>query len=131
MRPPVPEHKQVYVRFHKQIDACLTEFARKTGMKRATAVMWLQKRYMERLFADGKQLETVTIADLHLTGMEELYFITLGRGTEGSMLGRGMQLTVDKGEERKIQLLAMQIGLSVRDFRTVILVQSFQEIGLL
>ncbi len=131
MRPPVPEHKTVYVRFHKRIDALLTEFSEKTGMRRATAVVWVQDRFMEALFADGRSVESVDKEALGFTGIEETYFITLGRGTEGSMLGRGMQITVNKANERRMQLIALQNDLSLRDLRTGILVQYFREIRMI
>ncbi|MCQ2420986.1 MAG: hypothetical protein MJ118_07600 [Clostridia bacterium] len=130
MRTAVPEHKIVYIRFHKRIDALLTEFAAKTGMKRAAAVVWIQRRYLEKLLETVKA-EDITVDDLGLSGIEEPYFIALGSGREGSMLGRGMQLTVDKSEERVLNFIAMQCDMSSRDLRTTMLVQYFYELGML
>lgn len=131
MRPSAPDHKIVYVRFHKRIDEKITEFSEKTGMRRATAVTWIRNRYMQELLKNGVQPESVTEKDLGFTGIEESYFISLGRGSEGSMLGKGMQLTVDKREERTFSFIAMQCGLSSRDFLTAILVQYFDSLGML
>ncbi len=123
--------KIVYIRFHKSIDALLTEFSRKTGMKRATAAVWIRRRYIEKLLARVPSIADVTREHLGLLGEEEAYFIALGRSSSGSALGRGMQLTVEKAEERTMQLLAMQVELSERDLHTVMLVQYFREIGML
>ncbi len=133
MRAPVPEHKTVYLRFHKRVDAMLTEFSAKTGMRRATAVVWIQNRYMAKLTARGIPMDALTRDDLGFTGVEEPYFIVLGRGNtgEGSMLGRAMQITVDRHTERNMELIAMQADFSLRDFRTAILVDYFAEIGIL
>ena len=131
MRPAAPEHKIVYVRFHKRVDALLEEFSRKTGMKRASAVMWIQRRYFDILREQGKTPETLTREDFNLTGIEETYFISLGRAGDGSALGRGMQLTVDKSEERLFSLIAMRCELSTRDLRTAILVQYFHSLDMI
>ncbi len=131
MRPPVPSHKTVYLRFHKRIDACLTELSEKTGMRRATAVTWIQNRYMTKLMQSGVDLTTLRYEDLGFGGEEEAYFIELGRGASGSVLGRAMQITVDRAEDRMIELLAMQNQMSTRNFRTAILVAYFREIGIL
>lgn len=125
------ETRIVYIRFHKSIDALLTEFSQKTGMKRASAAVWIRRRYIEKLLARIPSIADVTREDLRLTGEEEAYFIALGRSTSGSALGRGMQLTVEKTEERTMQLLAMQTELSERDLHTVMLVQYFKEIGMI
>ncbi|MBQ8578163.1 MAG: hypothetical protein IJ449_09420 [Clostridia bacterium] len=131
MRAPVPEHKTVYLRFHKRIDELLTAFSAQTGMRRATAVVWIQNRYMTKLTESGIPVSELTADDLGFTGIEEPYFITLGRGSMGSMLGRAMQLTVDRHAERTLELVAMQCGITTRNFRTAILVQYFAEIGLI
>ena len=131
MRAPVPEHKTVYIRFHKRIDALLSAFSQQTGMRRATAVVWIQNRYMEKLLKEKENLAEITESDLGFSGMEETYFITLGRGSEGSMLGRAMQITVDKNMDRKMELIAYGCHMTMRNFRTAILVQYFEEIGLL
>ena len=123
MRPAAPEHKTVYVRFHKRVDELLEEFSRQTGMKRAAAVTWIQNRFLERLEQSGMQIDSVTEEMLGFSGIELPYFITLGRNAEGSMLGRAMQITVDRTADRMIELLAMNCDLSTRDFRTAILMQ--------
>ncbi len=133
MRPRVPSHKTVFVRFHKRIDALLTQFAADTGMRRATAVTWIQNRYMETLLAGGADPAALTAAELGFSGTEEAYFLTVGRRSagEGSMLGRAMQITVDKNTDRTLSLLAMQNNYAERDFRTAILVKYFEENGYL
>ena len=87
MRPAAPEHKTVYVRFHKRVDELIETFSRQTGMKRAAAVTWIQNRFLERLRAAGYDLYAVTEEDLGFSGIELPYYITLGRSTEGSVLG--------------------------------------------
>ena len=131
MRPPVPEHKTVYLRFHKRVDELLSQFSAQTGMMRATAVVWIQNRYMERLLADGISPGDITEEMLGFTGIEIPYFIALGRGTEGSMLGRAMQITVDRTLDRTMELIAIRCEMSLRNFRTAILMQYFEEIGLI
>lgn len=125
------ETKIVYIRFHKGLDALLTEFSQKTGMKRATAAVWIRRRYIEKLLGNVSSIADITRDSLHLIGDEEAYFIALGRSNSGSVLGRGMQLTVEKSEERTMQLLAMQTDLSERDLHTVMLVHYFKEIGMI
>lgn len=133
MRAPVPEHKTIYLRFHKRIDALLTQFSDQTGMRRATAVVWIQNRFMAHIHQKYtvSAYDTLTREALGFTGIEEPYFIMLGRGTEGSMLGRAMQITVDKSTEREMELIAMTCEMTMRNFRTAILVQYFAEIGLI
>ena len=121
----------VYIRFHKSIDALLTEFSQKTGMKRATAAVWIRRRYIDKLLATVPSIADITRDSLARSGEEEAYFVALGRSSGGSALGRGMQLTVEKAEERTMQLLAMQTELSERDLHTVMLVQYFKEIGMI
>ena len=60
MRPAAPEHKTVYVRFHRRVDELLEAFSRRTGMKRASAVTWIQNRFLERLEASGIPIEDAT-----------------------------------------------------------------------
>lgn len=131
MRPAAPEHKTVYVRFHKRVDELIEAFSRQTGMKRAAAVVWIQKRFLERLRTNGLDPYSVTEDDLGFTGIELPYYITLGRKTEGSMLGRAMQITVDRTEDRILELIAINCGLSTRDFRTAVIMQYFEEIGMI
>ncbi len=131
MRPAAPEHKTVYVRFHKRVDELIETFSRQTGMKRAAVVTWIQNRFLERLRAAGYDLYAVTEEDLGFSGIELPYYITLGRNAEGSMLGRAMQITVDRREDRVLEMIAMNCSLSTRDFRTAILMQYFEEIGMI
>ena len=42
-----------------------------------------------------------------------------------------MQITVDRTADRMIELFAMRCDLSPRDFRTAILMQYFEEIGMI
>lgn len=131
MRPAAPEHKTVYVRFHRRVDELLEAFSRRTGMKRAAAVTWIQNRFLERLEAAGIPIEDATEELFGFSGIEIPYFITLGRNAEGSVLGRAMQITVDRTADRTLELLAMNCNLSTRDFRTAILMQYFEEIGMI
>ncbi len=135
MRPPVPTHKTVFLRFHVRVDEMLEAFSEKTGMRRATAVVWIQSRYMQKLLAGDRDITTLTMEELGFSGTEEAYFPEPGRrsagGKEGSMLGRAMQITVDKYEDRMLELIAMQHHMSTRNFRTAILVQYFEEIGII
>ena len=131
MRPAAPEHKTVYVRFHRRVDELLEEFSKQTGMKRAAAVTWIQNRFLERLLHDGTPIDTITEEMFGFSGVEIPYFIALGRNAEGSVLGRAMQITVDRTADRTLELLAMSCNLSSRDFRTAILMQYFEEIGMI
>ena len=131
MRPAAPEHKTVYVRFHKRVDELIEEFSKQTGMKRAAAVTWIQNRFLDRIQTLGVQADEVTEEILGFSGIEIPYFITLGRSTEGSVLGRAMQITVDRTSDRTLELIAMNCDLSSRDFRTAILMQYFEEIGMI
>lgn len=131
MRPAAPEHKTVYVRFHRRVDELLEAFSKQTGMKRAAAVTWIQNRFLERVLSHGLPVDEITEDQLGFSGIEIPYFITLGRSTAGSVLGRAMQITVDRTSDRTLELLAMQCGLSTRDFRTAILMQYFEEIGMI
>ena len=131
MRPAAPEHKTVYVRFHRRVDELLEEFSKQTGMKRAAAVTWIQNRFLDRIQSLGIPAEDITEDMFDFSGIEIPYFIALGRSTEGSVLGRAMQITVDRTADRMIELFAMRCELSPRDFRTAILMQYFEEIGMI
>ena len=131
MRPAVPDHKTVYVRFHRRVDELLETFSKQTGMKRAAAVTWIQNRFLERMLSLGISAEDISEEMFGFSGVEIPYFIALGRSTEGSVLGRAMQITVDRTADRMIELFAMRCDLSPRDFRTAILMQYFEEIGMI
>ena len=131
MRPAAPEHKTVYVRFHKRVDELLEAFSKQTGMKRAAAVTWIQNRFLERMLSLGIPADEINEEMFGFSGIELPYFITLGRSTEGSVLGRAMQITVDRTADRMLELFAMRCDLSTRDFRTAILMQYFEEIGMI
>ena len=131
MRPAAPDHKTVYVRFHRRVDELLETFSKQTGMKRAAAVTWIQNRFLERMLSLGISAEDISEEMFGFSGIEIPYFIALGRSTEGSVLGRAMQITVDRTADRMIELFAMRCDLSPRDFRTAILIQSFEEIGMI
>jgi len=131
MRPAVPEHKTVYIRFHKRIDALLTEFSKQTGMRRATAVNWIQTRYMTQLLQENTDISEIDEDALGFSGVEELYFVTLGRSNEGSHLGRAMRITVDRHLERMMDVVAAQCGMTLQNFRVSILVRYFENNGLL
>lgn len=131
MRPAAPDHKTVYVRFHRRVDELLETFSKQTGMKRAAAVTWIQNRFLERMLSLGISAEDISEEMFGFSGIEIPYFIALGRSTEGSVLGRAMQITVDRTSDRMIELFAMRCDLSPRDFRTAILMQYFEEIGMI
>ena len=131
MRPAAPDHKTVYVRFHRRVDELLETFSKQTGMKRAAAVTWIQNRFLERMLSLGISAEDISEEKFGFSGIEIPYFIALGRSTEGSVLGRAMQITVDRTADRMIELFAMRCDLSPRDFRTAILMQYFEEIGMI
>ena len=131
MRPAAPDHKTVYVRFHRRVDELLETFSKQTGMKRAAAVTWIQNRFLERMLSLGISAEDISEEMFGFSGVEIPYFIALGRSTEGSVLGRAMQITVDRTADRMIELFAMRCDLSPRDFRTAILMQYFEEIGMI
>ena len=131
MRPAAPEHKIVYVRFHRRVDELLEEFSGQTGMKRAAAVTWIQNRFLERIANTGIPIDAITEETFGFSGIEIPYFIVLGRNAEGSVLGRAMQITVDRTADRTLELFAMICNLSSRDFRTAILMQYFEEIGMI
>lgn len=131
MRPSAPDHKIIYVRFHKRVDALLDEFSERTGMKRATAAVWIERRFLERMLSDGRMEDELDEEMLGFTGIEIPYFLLPGRTTDGSMLGRAMRLTVDKRLDRSLELIAMKHDMSTRDFRTAILMQYFEEIGMI
>lgn len=131
MRPAAPDHKTVYVRFHRRVDELLETFSKQTGMKRAAAVTWIQNRFLERMLSLGISAEDISEELFGFSGIEIPYFIALGRSTEGSVLGRAMQITVDRTADRMIELFAMRCDLSPRDFRTAILMQYFEEIGMI
>ena len=131
MRPAAPDHKTVYVRFHRRVDELLETFSKQTGMKRAAAVTWIQNRFLERMLSLGISAEDISEEMFGFSGIEIPYFIALGRSTEGSVLGRAMQITVDRTADRMIELFAMRGDLSSRDFRTAILMQYFEEIGMI
>ena len=131
MRPAAPDHKTVYVRFHRRVDELLEIFSKQTGMKRAAAVTWIQNRFLERMLSLGISAEDISEEMFGFSGIEIPYFIALGRSTEGSVLGRAMQITVDRTADRMIELFAMRCDLSPRDFRTAILMQYFEEIGMI
>ena len=131
MRPAAPEHKTVYVRFHRRVDELLEEFSKQTGMKRAAAVTWIQNRFLDRIQSMDIPAEELTEDAFGFSGIEIPYYIALGRSTEGSVLGRAMQITVDRTADRMIELFAIRCELSTRDFRTAILMQYFEEIGMI
>lgn len=131
MRPAAPDHKTVYVRFHRRVDELLETFSKQTGMKRAAAVTWIQNRFLERMLSLGISAEDISEEMFGFSGIEIPYFISLGRSSEGSVLGRAMQITVDRTADRMIELFAMRCDLSPRDFRTAILMQYFEEIGMI
>ena len=131
MRPAAPDHKTVYIRFHRRVDELLETFSKQTGMKRAAAVTWIQNRFLERMLSLGISAEDISEEMFGFSGIEIPYFIALGRSTEGSVLGRAMQITVDRTSDRMIELFAMRCDLSPRDFRTAILMQYFEEIGMI
>ena len=131
MRPAAPDHKTVYVRFHRRVDELLETFSKQTGMKRAAAVTWIQNRFLERMLSLGISAEEISEEMFGFSGIEIPYFLALGRSTEGSVLGRAMQITVDRTADRMIELFAMRCDLSPRDFRTAILMQYFEEIGMI
>ena len=131
MRPAAPDHKTVYVRFHRRVDELLETFSKQTGMKRAAAVTWIQNRFLDRMLSLGISAEDISEEMFGFSGIEIPYFIALGRSTEGSVLGRAMQITVDRTADRMIELFAMRCDLSPRDFRTAILMQYFEEIGMI
>ncbi len=131
MRPAAPDHKTVYVRFHKRVDELLEAFSKQTGMKRAAAVTWIQNRFLDRMLSLGVSADEISEDMFGFSGIELPYFIVLGRSTEGSVLGRAMQITVDRTSDRMLELFAMRCDLSTRDFRTAILMQYFEEIGMI
>ena len=131
MRPAAPDHKTVYIRFHRRVDELLETFSKQTGMKRAAAVTWIQNRFLERMLSLGISAEDISEEMFGFSGIEIPYFIALGRSTEGSVLGRAMQITVDRTADRMIELFAMRCDLSPRDFRTANLMQNFEEIGMI
>ena len=131
MRPPVPEHKTVYIRFHRRIDELLTEFSKQTGMRRATAVNWIQTRYMTQLLQENADVSEIDEEALGFSGVEELYVVALGRSNEGSHLGRAMRITVDRHMERMMDVIAAQCGMTLQNFRVSILVHYFERNGFL
>jgi hypothetical protein len=113
------------------VDELLETFSKQTGMKRAAAVTWIQNRFLERMLSLGISAEDISEEMFGFSGIEIPYYIALGRSTEGSVLGRAMQITVDRTADRMIELFAMRCDLSPRDFRTAILMQYFEEIGMI
>ncbi len=120
----------VYLRLHKTLDDCLTRFSEQTGMPRASALRWVLERWIASvpLREDG---ETFPETDLPLSRIGEDYILLRGRTEEGSRLGKGIRLTMDRNAERRLTLTAWQAGLRPSDLRALILADYLHTVGLL
>ena len=115
----------VYLRLHKTLDDCLTRFGEQTGMPRASALRWVLERWIVSVPAEDPD------AALRLSRIGEDYFLNRGRSEGGSLLGRGIRLTMKRSAERRLSLTAWQAGLRPAELRTLILADYLQSVGLL
>lgn len=130
MRTAEEEHIIQYIRLHKRLDDILTLFSEKTGMRRATACTWILRQYTDGLINEIPITEiTPDIKNRFEIG--ETYYITQGRKTDGSTLGRGMRITMEKSLARRIDLISLQSGVPVGNLRCAMTAEYFHSIGML
>lgn len=127
MRNPEPNHKKIYVRFHRQLDLIIEDFAKKAGMRRATAVAWVINHYMSNLMGSIPDIEKITKTQLGFIPEGEAYYLRIGRSDEGRIAGKRTLLTLDNVTDRNIRYLAAKTGLTPSQLRTEILVKYFLE----
>ena len=83
MRPAAPEHKTVYVRFHRRVDELLEAFSVQTGMKRAAA-----DTFDCKLSASREQIQHLSAFNVKLYGGKHRPLYSVGGGACRIPLGR-------------------------------------------
>ena len=120
----------VYLRLHKRLDDSLTRFGEQTGMPRASALRWILERWIASV-PSGEEGEAALEKGLPLSRIGEDYILARGRTEEGSLLGRGIRLTMKQSTERRLNLIAWRAGIRPSELRTLILADYLQIVGLL
>ena len=106
MRMPVPENKQVFVRFHKDLCERIEDYANEVGKKKATVVTEILEKYIQSPFP--------------LSPISSMYLMRRGRSNE-KVKGKGMNITIKKVIDNEIRIRAEREGMAENEFRTYIL----------
>ncbi|MBO4229153.1 MAG: hypothetical protein J5938_02245, partial [Clostridia bacterium] len=105
-------------------------FGEQTGMPRASALRWILERWIASV-PSGEEGEAALEKGLPLSRIGEDYILARGRTEEGSLLGRGIRLTMKQSTERRLNLIAWRAGIRPSELRTLILADYLQIVGLL
>lgn len=119
-----------YIRLHKRLDQMLTAFSEKTGMRRATACVWILHRSVSELL-ERIPIEKLTPESLSDMEIGATYFISPGRGTDGSNLGKGMRITVERSFARKLDLISLMCGIPQGNLRCALIAEYFHTLGMI
>ena len=106
MRMPVPENKQVFVRFHKDLCSQIEEYAIQNGKKKATVVAEILEEYIRSPFP--------------LSPISSMFLMRRGRSNE-KVKGKGMNITIKKVVDNEIRIRAEREEMTENEFRTYIL----------
>lgn len=112
MRRPVPENKVFFIRFHKEIERMIEEYAEEQKKKRATAVRLILEEYISSPFP--------------LSPLSSSFFLKRGR-SKGKVVGKGMNITIKRVIENEIKIRAEREGIREKDFKTSIIFSFLQK----
>lgn len=106
MRTPKPENKVFFVRFHKDLQEMIEEYAQEHDIKKAT----LTSRILEEYVASPFPLSPLACC----------CFIKRGRGYE-KIIGKGMNITMKKISINEIRIRAESEKMKECDYRAAII----------
>lgn len=112
MRRPTPENKVVFLRFHKEIERMIEEYAEEQKKKKATVVTQILEEYISSPFP--------------LSPLSSSFFLKRGR-SRGKVVGKGMNITVKKVIENEIKIRGEREGMRENDFKTSIIFSFLQK----
>ena len=112
MRYPVPGNQVIYLRFHKEIEKQIIEYAEKNKIKKATTVRRILEEYVSSPFP--------------LSPLSSFYFLKRGR-RKGKIVGKGMNITMKKVIENEIRIRAGKEEMRENDFKTSIIFSYLQK----
>ena len=112
MRYPVPGNQVIYLRFHKEIERQIIEYAEKNKIKKATTVRRI--------------LEAYILSPFPLSPLSSSYFLKRGR-RKGKVVGKGINVTMKKVMENEIKIRAEKKKMKENDFKTSIIFSFLQK----
>jgi hypothetical protein len=124
MRPKVTNNTIVYIRFRKDLDAIIEQVAFDYNIGKATLVRKAITEYMTEVlpsyYIDGKIINSDMYPN-SLFDLSKSFFSKKGRASSKN-IGKPMRVTLNKVDETNIRLLAQQLGYTVPQMRTAIVV---------